>query len=480
MKARIQLMMVCLVLASAFAIRVGGAAPSPQGGPVRVAPGRPFDCGAQPCDAIARGFRSFMDRHLHGLGGNGRACADCHMPAVNFQLSPAGAEARFQLLQWRRQFDPNADDPLFRPIDADDFRTNGDSASDFRNLRENGLVRITLPLPPNIKLVDPVTNAPSSETSVDVWRAVPTVNNVQLTGADQTNPWPRGPNNTGGYQLDARATTLQEQALGALINHAQIQTQPPQQLLDDLAAFEQVLFTNPRVRAVADAVDAGTVPPDPDPPLTELEEQGKAVFTRACAQCHGGPGQKTPQAPVVRFHSIFSSCPRPVDTVTPARFAFAACPERLARNARTFEITVAVPTPCPPPEGRVTACPLPPAPGLPAPPLPAGAKIRRTSSDPGRALLTGFVGGAAPTDDWEKLDIPSLHGIANTAPYFHNNSAATLEAVVDHYIEFFKRVQANSAPGIVPPLASTDGVHFDRRPASEERAALVAYLRTLR
>ncbi len=480
MNARLQLMVVCVVLTSAFAMRVGGAAPSPQDGQVRIEPERPFDCGALPCDVVARGFHAFMDRGLHGLGGNGRACADCHMPADSFQLSPARAEARFQLLRWRRQFDPQADDPLFRPIDADDFRINGADADDFRNVRENGLVRVTLPLPPNIKLVDPITNAASGETFVDVWRAVPTVNDVKLTGPDGMNPWTRGPNNTGGYQLDARVTTLQEQALGALINHAQIEAQPPQQLLDDLAAFEQVLFTNSRVRAIAEAVDAGTVTPDPDPPLTELEEQGKAVFTRACAQCHGGPGQTTPQAPVVRFHSIFSQCPRPVDTATPARFALAPCPERLARNARTYEITVSVSTPCPPPEGRVTPCPLPLTPGLPAPPLPPGAKIRRTSSDPGRALLTGFVGGAPPTDDWEKLDIPSLRGIANTAPYFHNNIAATLEAVVDHYVEFFKRVQANSAPGVVPPLASTDGVHFDRQPALEDRAALVAYLRTLR
>ena len=29
----------------------------------------------------------------------------------------------------------HADDPLFRPIDADDFRTNGEHASDFSNLR---------------------------------------------------------------------------------------------------------------------------------------------------------------------------------------------------------------------------------------------------------------------------------------------------------------------------------------------------------
>ena len=83
-------------------------------------------------------------------------------------------------------------------------------------------------------------------------------------------------------------------------------------------------------------------------------------------------------------------------------------------------------------------------------------------------------------DDWEKFDIPGLRGIGKTAPYFHNNSAATLEEVVDHYIEFFKLVEANAAPGApVPPLATTDGVHFDRRPTPEERAALIAYLRKL-
>jgi cytochrome c peroxidase len=94
-------------------------------------------------------------------------------------------------------------------------------------------------------------------------------------------------------------------------------------------------------------------------------------------------------------------------------------------------------------------------------------------------LLTGFVGGPAPNDDWNKFDVPGLRGIRNTAPYFHNNSAATLEEVVDHYIEFFKRVKANAAPGVVPPVASTDGVNFDRQPALEERAALLAYLRKL-
>jgi cytochrome c peroxidase len=409
-------------------------------------------CGGEPCDAVARGFRAFFDGRLKGLDGNGRSCGDCHMATDHFQLSPADVEERFQRLQRRRLRHPDADDPLFRPIDADDFRLNGENATDYSNLRQNGLVRITFPLPATIQLVDPVTNLPSAETFVDVWRSVPTVNDVALTGPDDLNPWARGPNVFGGYQLDARVGTLQEQALGALTNHAQVGNAPPQRLLDDLSSFQRVLFTNHRVRALADAVREGTIPlPDPDRRLDELEQQGKVVFERACSQCHGGPGQTTPQPPVVRFHDISSQCPRPVDTVAPARFVYAACPPPLARNARTYEIT-----------------------------LPNRTKTRRTSSDPGRALLTGFVGGAPAQDDWNKLDMPGLRGIRKTAPYFHNNSAATLEEVVDHYIEFFKRVEIQArAAGVVAPIASTDGVHFDRRPTLEERAALLAYLRKL-
>ena len=93
--------------------------------------------------------------------------------------------------------------------------------------------------------------------------------------------------------------------------------------------------------------------------------------------------------------------------------------------------------------------------------------------------MTGFVGGLAGLDDWEKFDVPGLRGISKTAPYFHNNSAATLEDVVDHYVQFFKRIEALAAPGVVSPAASTDGVHFDRAPRPEERAALLAYLRRL-
>ena len=454
------LTLVALLLPLASTTGVARGAGNPHAGETSHPPA---DCGGEPCAAVASGLVAFFDRRLEGLEANGRACADCHMPTDQFQLSPASAEARFAFLRWRRQWNPEADDPLFRPVDADDFRVNGDEASDFSNLRQNGLVRITMTLPPNIRLIDPATNVVSSETFVDVWRMVPSVNDVALTGPDSgASIWPRDPNPTGGYQLDARFQTLQEQALGALFNHAEIQQFVPPRMLDDLTAFQRVLFTNHRVRALADAIRTHSPElPDADPPLNRLEREGKTVFERACAQCHGGPGLSTPQFPVNRFTNISSQCPRPVDTASPPRWAFAPCPSRLMRNARTYEITLSQPT-----QG-------------PSGVIPAGARMRRTSSDPGRALLTGFVGGPGPQDDWDKFDVPGLRGIGGTAPYFHNNSAGTLEEVVDHYVEFFKRVVAITPPGTVSPVGSSNGIDWDRAPRPEERRALLAYLRKL-
>jgi hypothetical protein len=240
--------------------------------------------------SIARGALAFVDRNPHGLGSNGRACADCHTPADGLQLSPARAETRFQALQRRRRLDPNADDPLFRPIDADDFRTNGAAAREYSNLRQNGLIRITFTLPPTVRLIDPLTDQPSTETFVDVWRAVPTVNNVKLTGPDANPPsWPcpvgappdppcvpRGPNANGGYQLDARIANLQDQALAAFANHAETTNAPSTRLLDDLANFQNSLFSSEGLRATSRAIDQGVTPiPDPDPPLDALAQQGK-------------------------------------------------------------------------------------------------------------------------------------------------------------------------------------------------------------
>ena len=71
-----------------------------------------------------------------------------------------------------------------------------------------------------------------------------------------------------------------------------------------------------------------------------------------------------------------------------------------------------------------------------------------------------------------------MRGLRKTAPYFHNNSAATIEEVVDHYTEFFKRVIV-LVGAARPPVLSTDGINVDRPPTPEERLPLIAYLKTL-
>lgn len=302
-------------------------------------------------------------------------------------------------------------------------------------------------MPPNIKLVDPSTGAVTDETFTDVWRAVPSVVNVDLSGADpKALAWPRGPNRQGGYQLDGRVGTLEEQAGAAFLGHAQAGNVPAAAMLDDIAAYERTLHSAPT------------------PPLDELQAKGKTVFDRACAVCHGGPVNDLSEQ-FSLLHDVRTNCPQEVDTVVPARWSFAGCSPGKARHVRTYEISFA-----------------------------DGFTMRRESSDPGRALLSGYVASAPPTDsgacahppcgqpfedDWQKLETPPLLGIARTAPYFHNNSAATLEDVVIHYEEFYKRANALNTGPELPLILTTDGVHRDRPNVESERPALVAYLQAL-
>lgn len=430
--------------------------------------------------ALCRGKANFHDRQLQGLGGNGRSCADCHSPSDRFQLSPAQAQARLAAMTAS-----GIDDPLFRAIDADDFRVLGAAARDFTNLTVNGLVRVPIPLPANVKLLDcgalvpcPATALPTAETHADVWRAVPSILDTAITGPDGQAPaWPRGPNTSGGYQLDGRIDTLQNQALLALRSHAATTAEPPGLFVDDLATFQRSRFSSPAVKRLAEAMDSGTSPlPDPDPVLNSLEAIGKSVFNRSCAQCHGNLGaHPSGSAPIrqggagsptlVRYHDILTACPRPVDTVSPPRFLLAACSASQMRNVRTYQISNSGVAP------SGTAC------GGAAPQPPCVTRV--TTSDPGRLLLTGYPAAGAP-GDIQKMDIPSLRGVAQTAPYFSNNTAATLEDMLEHYKQFFKRVQLlnpaapllTTQPGVTPPV-------IDRPFTDAETAALLAYLRKL-
>jgi cytochrome c peroxidase len=331
---------------------------------------------------------------------NGRSCATCHRVEDNFGLTPATVEARYQSLQARRRRDPNADDPLFRSIDADDFD------QDFTTLRTKALVRVVLPLPLNVKLADD-----PSATTVAVWRSVPTVVNTAVTAP---------------YQFDGRLVVLEDQALSALRAHSEITGDPTSKALSQIASFQRSLFTSKGVWELAMALKAGATPPDPEPPLNDLEKQGKTTFTQFCASCHGGP--------TLTVNSDARFLPVPARGPAPGAQAFVNISVQTPRPAVPFF------------DGLPTA-------GLPTRTyivtLPNGATQTVVTSDPGRGLITGDI------REFGRFDVPTLFGVSKTAPYFHDNSAATLEQVIDHYQALFKFLKfADENQGLFAPAGA--------------------------
>ena len=83
-------------------------------------------------------------------------------------------------------------------------------------------------------------------------------------------------------------------------------------------------------------------------------------------------------------------------------------------------------------------------------------------SDGGRGAVPGGTPGLMA------FKTPSLREVANTAPYMHDGSLATLEAVIAHYAGGFVRR---------PSLATN--MNRDLRLSAREKSDLVAFLRTL-
>jgi len=83
--------------------------------------------------------------------------------------------------------------------------------------------------------------------------------------------------------------------------------------------------------------------------------------------------------------------------------------------------------------------------------------------DPGRALVTGISPENDPTlEHTNAFKISALRGIRRTAPYFHDNSAKTLEDVAAHYALFFS-------------VVTNGGIVL----SAQEQADIVAYMKLL-
>jgi cytochrome c peroxidase len=359
------------------------------------------------------------------FGGNGRTCLTCHSRETG-TVSPQDARQRF--LQ-----DPN--DALFVHDGSDD--EDGDGIGDGRHVTrilKDATILMRIPLHPNVTLKD----APE-QRFVTVRRGIPTTLNTPALDPV--------------LMLDGRQPTLEDQALGAIRDHAQSHLVIGAKALERIADFQltERFFSSPVIERFARGGPAPGLPVG----NTESEKRGRTFFEDRppeppnfklglCSACHSGPmlnqtNQFLPLAvpPGTRFQTVlvseFNAAGNP-----PIRFVF---------HNQVHDVGDAN----------------------------QDGIIEVTSPDPGRALITGRADDFFPFppgsfDHLNAFKISPLRGISRTAPYFHDNSAKTLEDVAEHYRQFFLIVTDVDGPGPNPPLVQL---------TEQDKTDIVAFLKLL-
>jgi len=95
--------------------------------------------------------------------------------------------------------------------------------------------------------------------------------------------------------------------------------------------------------------------------------------------------------------------------------------------------------------------------------------LGKYNDDPRRATATGTRHVEAQHKNFGEFRVPTLRNVANTAPYMHNGSLATLQDVVKHYSELNEERLHQDGERILKPLKLTES----------EIADLVAFLESL-
>jgi cytochrome c peroxidase len=294
-------------------------------------------------------------------------------------------------------------DPIFQHDGADLMGGNT-----FSRLRSTATFLVEIPLPDNVQIVG------SSSRSVLVRRGVPTVDNVPAL--DPILMW------------DGREPNLEEQALSAWLNHSQITKLPSVSDRQAVAAYERTQFNREKLQKFATQGTPLQLPTG----RTESEKRGRIWLTDdnpvngnpprgRCVHCHSGPmlNQFSPGAVALGFPAKLG-----------ARFfsAFVSEFNDAGQTPVTFRFTATDST-----------------------------TTDLTSPDAGRALITG------DPKDFNFFKIPTIWGSKDTPPYFHDNSAATLEDLMNHYQKYFRAVFGTN------PDAMSD----------QDKADIIAYLKLL-
>jgi cytochrome c peroxidase len=423
---------------------------------------------------------------FQSLGTNGRSCSSCHKPAQGWGISAAEVKFRFEITQGR--------DPIFRTNDGSNCDHDIDTSSvqgrrkAYSLLIDKGLIRVALAVPGTaefnvVSVVNPYGCGDPSTVSM-YRRPLPSTNLRFLS----TLMWDgRESSAQTGTQKITFATNpgdllanLAHQAVDATNGHAQGSTPLTPQQQQAIVNFEMALSTAQAFDFRAGPLNANGATGGPVTLATTI----MPAFFVGINDPLGGNPHGTPFTPVIfnLFDTWVNSQQHGGDDRGDggdrgARRASIARGQTLF-NSKPIQITgvaglnddlnlAAIPGTCgtchdsPNVGNHSVSAPLNIGVGdlnsaldmsyLPVFTLQNKTTFEtKTTTDPGRALITGLW------KDVGRLKGPILRGLPSRAPYFHNGSADTLDDVIDFYNKRFNI-------GITP----------------QEKSDLVAFLKTL-
>jgi cytochrome c peroxidase len=397
---------------------------------------------------------------FQSLGTNGRACVSCHQPSIGWTVTPANVQARFEAT--------GGTDPIFRTNDGSnspsaDVSTLAARRAAYSMLLSKGLIRIGIGIPQNaefdlVSVDDPYGYASASELSL-FRRPLPTTNlkflSTVMWDGRETFKDPASQDCILGTTncFASMHFDLANQSNSATTGHAQAAQPLTTAQREAIVAFETTLFT-------AQVFD---------------HEAGELTARHAL----GGPQHLSQQDFYFGINDVVSGDYRTGALFNPNVFNLydawntvdrggadgsrAEARRAVARGETLFNtkpIRIAgvkglnddlnVPVL----QGTCTTCHDTPGAGNHSIPAPLDIGLTDASrrspdlplytlrhilppfetvqtTDPGRALITG------KWNDIGRFKGPILRALATRAPYFHNGSAADLDAAVDFYNERF-------------------------------------------
>lgn len=345
--------------------------------------------------------RRLFDRET--FGGNGRTCVTCHSEETG-TFSPEDAQARLA---------DDMNDPLFVHDGLDD------GVSGTSRIEQHATMRITLPIPSHLTLVDDPT-----ATHITFNRGTPTTRNTPALDP--------------ALMYDIRDADLEVQALGAIHGHAQNTVEPSELELELIAEFQRTaprFFSDGRLKKFARKGIAPELPKGE----TDSEKCGRLFFINA-------PFQPPSKVGAARSATAARCSTKPTYFSTAV---FGNPP-----GARAFSIGVS--------EDNVIGNPtytflVHDGLGNPIPVTTPDIGILMT--DPSKSPIAAETIPPPPVLEMFGLRLaffanffktPTLWGVKNTAPYFHDNSAKDLGEMLAQYDRMFLRPPIGGAIELTP------------------------------